>query len=229
MNTEEIRAYLFRQYQEFLEPISRLSTSTKRKILVSDHRELFNFDKISEKIYSSKKPSSADSIYISENEVILIEFKSGFKKVITKNNFDISKIACPDDSARPCYDYAKLLFQKQKCESRELLDSIRLKAIESYITLEKEILPFCSDSYGLLKKRKFIFCAVVDDYIDSMEDTLNELSGKSSDNNTITSIKNALSRLILHKNYYYTEIKVFSPYEFIQYLNEIYFDSPYHH
>ena len=55
MNTEEIRAYLFRQYQEFLEPISRLSTSTKRKILVSDHRELFNFDKISEKIYSSKK------------------------------------------------------------------------------------------------------------------------------------------------------------------------------
>ncbi len=53
MNTEEIRAYLFRQYQEFLEPISRLSTSTKGKILVSDHRELFNFDQISVKMYSS--------------------------------------------------------------------------------------------------------------------------------------------------------------------------------
>lgn len=224
MNTEEIRTYLFQQYGDYLEPISRLSESTKGKILVSDHRELFNFDKISEKIYSSKKPSSADSIYISENAVILIEFKSGFKKIITKKSFDISKITCPDDGAKPCYEYAKLLFQKQRCESNELLDSIRLKAIESYITLEKEILPFCNNSQDIpTRKRRFIFCTVVDDYIDSMEDTLNELSGKNSDNNTITSIKNALSRLILHKNYYYTEIKVFSPYEFIQYLNEIYF------
>ena len=49
-----------------------------------------------------------------------------------------------------------------------------------------------------------------------MEDTLNVLAKKTSDTNTITSLRQSLSRFCktAEKDYYYDEIKVFSSYEF---------------
>ena len=73
---------------------------------------------------------------------------------------------------------------------------------------------------------RVIFCVVVDDYIDSMEDTLTELASKPSSTNTFSRVKSSLSRFVHlktsdNKDYYYDEIKVLSPYEYKKYLNSI--------
>ncbi len=113
---------------------------------------------------------------------------------------------------------------KGNLETAELLDSIKFKAIESYLTLEKKLLPLCMD-FPNDKRVRVIFCEVIDDYVDSMEDTLAELARKPSASNTLTIIKAALSRFINlktsdNKDYFYDEIKVCSPYEYTRYISQ---------
>lgn len=223
MITKDVKSYISMHYSSDLEKISVLSKSSLGKVLVDDERELYNFDEITKKVYKNKKvPSSADSLLISEKRLALIEYKAGFKKIITKKNFDYNKICCPDDTEKKCFEYADLLFKKQRLETNELLDSLKLKAIESYITLEKKILPLCNPR---MNKVHISYCVIIDDYIDSMQDTLNELAEETTESNSITQIKTALSRLVSIKDandepVYYDEIIVFSPYEFIKFLDK---------
>ena len=60
------------------------------------------------------------------------------------NNLDKEKASCEYKNGF-CNDYWDLFFRHQKTETRQLIDSIREKAIESYITLEKRLFPQCSD------------------------------------------------------------------------------------
>ena len=209
---------------DLLEPISSLSKSTKGKALVNDSRRLYNFDKMTERAYNNiKVPASADSLLVTDKIVLLTEFKSGFKRKISKETINYSKLTCPDDATKVCKDYGNLLISKGKLETSELLDSIKFKAIESYVTLEKKFFPLCrtlSDNYKL----RIIFCVVIDDYVDNMEESLLELSNVSSSSNTFTNIKSSLSRFVNMKtqtgeDFYYDEIKVLSPYEYQQYLH----------
>ena len=224
MIEKDLYTYITDAYQEDLEPISSLSKSTNGDILVNDNRYLYNFDKITEKAYNHiKTPSSADSLLVTDKIVLLTEFKSGFKRRISRETIDYSKLTCPDDATKVCKDYGKLLIQKGKLETGELLDSIKFKAIESYVTLEKKLFPLCS-TLSHNNKLRIIFCVVIDDYVDSMEDSLLELANESSSSNTFTNIKSSLSRFVnikTHDNedFYYDEIKVLSPYEYQQYLS----------
>lgn len=60
-------------------------------------------------------------------------------------------------------------------ENDELVASIRTKAIESYITLEKHVFPLCRDSDG---QKRLRYVAVIDaDSVDGIEDTLADLAG----------------------------------------------------
>lgn len=226
MIQKNLYSYITSTFSTDLEPISTLSKSTKGKVLVKDERFLYNFDEITKKAYNNvKTPSSADALLITNNIILLTEFKSGFKRKISKETIDYSKLTCPDDKTKTCKDYANLLISKGKLETNELLDSLKFKAIESYMTLDKKILPLCAN-YSNNVHIKVIFCVVIDDYIDSMEDTLSELANKPSSSNTLTNIKSSLSRFVKlktsdDKDYFYDEIKVFSPYEYIQYLNQI--------
>ncbi len=223
MSRKDIYGYINNNFKEFLEPISELSKSAKT-VLVNDNRHLFNFDKITENIYEGKKvPSSADSLWVKGNEILLTEFKSGFKRKISKETLDDSKLKCPYDETRVCKDFGKLLIDKGKLETNELLDSLKFKAIESYITLEKKIFPLCPlPSKG---KIRVIFCAVVDDYVDSMEDTLSELAGGFINTNTFQQVRDSLSRFIGLKsqdgeNFYYDKIEIMSPYEYQKYISK---------
>ncbi len=88
---------------------------------------------------------------------------------------------------------------KGNLETAELLDSIKFKAIESYLTLEKKLLPLCMD-FPNDKRVRVIFCVVM-------------------------IIKAALSRFINlktsdNKDYFYDEIKVCSPYEYTRYISQ---------
>ncbi|MDE5910110.1 MAG: hypothetical protein K2H52_15410 [Lachnospiraceae bacterium] len=213
------------EFSNYLEPISLLSKSTEGKVLVRDERKLYNFDKITQKVYNNTKvPSSADALLISSRGLLLTEFKSGFKRKISEETIDYSRLTCPDDNTKICKDYAKLLIDKGKLETSELLDSLKFKAIESFVTLEKKLFSLCSGGITENKHVKVIFCVVIDDYIDSMEDTLTELADKPAVSNTLSNVRLSLSRFVGlkttdGKDYFYDEVKVLSPYEYTRYID----------
>lgn len=227
MIQKDLCGYITTRFSKSLEPISSLSKSDKGKVLVDDKRKSYNFDKITEIVYDNKKvPASADALLATDKEVLLTEFKSGFKRKISKKNLDYSRLTCPDDKTKVCKEYGDLLIEKGNLESEELLDSLKFKAIESYITLEKRILPVCDDLLTT-KQVRLVFGVVIDDYVDSMEDTLTELAGIGSSSNTVTNIKDALSRFVGLEDvdnidYYYDEVIVFSPYEYGKYINRFF-------
>lgn len=219
MITKDIKSYLFNNYSNYLESISDMSKSDNDKCLVNDERKLYNFDKITKEIYDKKTPESADSLYASDKKIYFVEYKSGFKKRITKDNFDRKQMLCYRDNKTYCEEFAKLFLKNQKNEDKILRNSIQFKAVESYMTFMEEI---ASKSEDDTKSKSLIYCVVVDDYVENMEDILNGLAKKTSETNTITSLKQALSRFRKNqsKNYYYDEIKVFSPYEFKEFVTQ---------
>lgn len=220
MITKDINSYLANNYICFLQPISEMSKSDNGKILVKDDRKLYNFDKITEELYQHNLPESADGVYALKNKIFFVEYKSGFKRKITKENFKETQMACPDDSKKFCRPYAELFFKNQKNEDKILYHSIHQKAVESFMTFMKEIV-FKSEEDQ--QSKELIFCVVVDDYVENMEDILNGLAKKSSDSNTIGSLRQSLSRFrkAENKDYYYDDIKVLSPHEFTEFLDQI--------
>lgn len=114
-----------------------------------------------------------------------------------------------------CEEYKKLFFDNQERKIKELIASIRMKAIESYITLEKHILPECQDTEPLLIKLIIVIDAEPSEV---MEDTLCILAGdhaKCGSDNIFNSVRRALSRLIKVKSvndldYFYDDIIVVS-------------------
>ena len=229
MITKDIGSYISTECKDSLKSITKLSKSKGNVSLVLDERKLYDYDEITEKLHNYIKcPASADSVLIKGKLVAFIEFKSGFKKRITKKNFQLDKLTCPYDKKKEwvCKEYGKLLLDKLELESRELLDSIKMKAIESYITLEKKIIPLCEDITSK-KKIRLSYWVVVDyedSAIDMLEDTLAELGEISSEDNPISDIKNSLGRFVGQRDvdnqsYYYDEVEVFTPEEFLKQLD----------
>lgn len=100
--------------------------------------------------------------------------------------------------------------------------TLRMKAIESYITLEKKIFQGCRPFDQAFRLQ---FCVVIDeDSVDGMEETLAELSGRSeTTGNPYASIKASLKRYINCRDcsgtpYFYDEVKVLSVTDFENYL-----------
>lgn len=213
MITKDVKSYLTSNCANHLETISNLSRSDDGKVLVEDERKLYNYDKITKEFYTTKTPDSADAIYATNRKVFFVEYKSGFKKKINKGNFDKRLMTCPDDDEKYCEPFATLFIKMQKKENEILRHSIHMKAIESYMTFIKEIEP---NSQEDAIPKSLVFCVVVDDYVENMEDILTDLAKKPSDTNTITSLRQSLARFgkTGSKDYYYDEIKVFSPHEF---------------
>lgn len=219
MITKDIKSHLSDKYIECLDTISNMSKSDNGKTLVQDERQLYNFDKITEFLYGNPHPESVDSIYASERKIYFVEYKSGFKKKVSKENFKKESMSCPDEEGKYCEPFAKLFFKNQRNEDKILYYSIHMKAIESYMTFINEIEPK-SDEDGT--RKNLVLCVVIDDYVESMEDILTGLAKKVSKTNYMTSLRQSLARF--HKNskkdYYYDEIKVFSPYEFKKFVTQ---------
>ena len=104
----------------------------------------------------------------------------------------------------------------------ELILSIRIKTVESYITLEKIIFPCCRSSDEAMSLQ---FLVVIDeDSVDGMEDTLADLAGVSKvKDNAYSSIRTSLKRFIHCKDnsgnqYFYDDVKVLSVTDFKNHL-----------
>lgn len=224
MITKDFSAYAKREWSDCLTPVTQLSGNHRNggEPLVRHEAELYDFDKICDALFAkqkAKKPTSADALDISSKVVRLVEFKSGFRDKIGKENFDKEKAKC-EAIGGICEDYWKLYSKLRKAQTHELYDSIRAKALEGLFTLEKQILPLCEDSPCPIR----LFYVVVIDAnpTDKMEDILTDLGTQKQPDKTtnpLTRIHNALNRLTgiqdaSGNTYSYDEIEVLSPEEY---------------
>lgn len=217
--------YIESNYAFTKKTITEISSNDNGKSLVKSDKEIYCFDDISGAIYPNDKPTSVDGLLVMEKTIYFIEFKSGFKQNITKQNFDSQKMGCPRDGVY-CKDYAELFFKKQKSDKKELKQNIRMKAIETYVTVEKCIFPQCEETS---KQYKLNLIVVIDGKGDDENlSILNDLSGKSGDDeiNDFDDLKKSLKPYMNKKDdfgndYYYDEIKVMSPTQFIREIENI--------
>lgn len=218
----DITAFAKEKWSGYKKSITDISKS-KDTSLVENDIEVYCFDDICATLYDqNKKPTSADALIIDEKSVELVEFKAGFKNKVTKKNFDKERGKCPK-TKEICEDYWKLFFDKRKKEVDELVLNIRIKAVESYITLEKNIFPLCRSSEV---PTNLEFWVVIDeDSVDEMEDTLADLAGVAEvKDNAYFSIRRSLKRFVhCHdtngNSYFYDNIKVLSVMDFQHYLH----------
>lgn len=210
--------------KKYLKTITELSKSDGSSVsLVEDDFNMLDFDAITKDLFSKQSlPTSADALHVSKSFVELVEFKTGFKQKITKDTRDKHKAKCDKIQTEDyiCDEYWKCFFDRQDKERKLLIESIKFKAIDSYITLEKMLLPLCRDS-DKTELTKLKFTVVIDENeIDNMENVLAELSGrKTTKNNCFTSIRNSLDRFKVQKDsdgveYFYDEIRVVSSSEY---------------
>lgn len=191
--------------------------------LVISDCTVIDFDKVCLSLFLTQKlPTSVDAIRLRPRTIELIEFKTGFRQKITRESFDPLKGKCKKfDKEIECDDYWDLFFENQERKKNQLISSIRLKAIESIVTLEKHILPQCQD-LPKGEQSRIVLTVVVDiDPIDAYEDMLSDLTEEKekSNTNTISDIRKALGRLMgvndIHGNiYYFDQINVMSGPEF---------------
>ena len=221
MITKNLPAYAGQKWADCLASVTLLSGNHRNggDPLVEHEKELYDFDKICEALFKeqkAKKPTSADALDVSPKVVRVVEFKSGFQDKISRENFDKEKAKC-DVTGQLCEECWKLRSALRKAQTNELYDSIRAKALESLLTLEKKVLPLCADSPRPIK---LFYVVVIDaDPTDKMEDILADLGTRKRPDKTtnlLNQVHCALSRLVgvrdADKNTYcYDEVEVFTP------------------
>lgn len=217
MVTRDINTFAEENWPGYKKTVTELSRSKDAPLVESDV-ELYCFDEICRDLYEKdKKPTSADALIINGESMELVEFKSGFRNKITRENFDMERGKC-EKTGEICKDYWNLFYDKREKEADELVLNIRMKAVESYITLEKNIFPCCRPSQVPVNLK---FLVVIDeDHVDGMEDTLASLAGDAEvKDNPYASIRKSLKRLIhcRDKNgdpYFYDDVEVLSVADF---------------
>lgn len=204
----------------YLKQISELSKSDNvEHPLVNSDAKIYNFDSIVKSVFNGHpSPASVDGLYFSkfrnENGLVLIEFKTGFNQRITSETFDIDKCKCPHTDKTNqinCKDYGTILLENQDLKSAELLDSLRLKAVESYLVLEKL---FYGTEKTLIEIPIKMIVVVDVNVLETEENALADLAAKTPKNNKIQAVKNAISRFSSDKYKLYREIEVFSAMDF---------------
>ena len=226
MTNRNLSQYASEHWDTYKKAITEISKNDKGHPLVESDEKLYNFDLICKNLFSKNaSPCSADGITFPRNAIELVEFKSGFKQKITKWNYDPEQAKCPKYHEE-CTDYYKIFWENQDRKNSELIESIKLKAIESYMILEKHCLACCSELEDGRRSRIVLRVVIDDDGINGIEDVLSDVAGKNPQNNTnnISSIRQALNRFIHHvdangNEYFYDEIVVLTSIDYLNYLN----------
>ena len=220
MTCKDLTKLIEDDWSKFKVSITESSKSDQGVSLVESGLEIYNFDEICKQVFPKNTPTSADGIHLNDDYIQLIEFKSGFKQKITKSTFDPKRGTCPE-TQKICSDYWNLFWENQDRKKDELINSIKLKGLESYLVLEKQFFPRCEDLKNS-KKLKLLYTVVIDeDGIDGIEDTLYELSlnDQIDTDNSLVSVRKSLKRLVSQKDcdgniYLYDMVEVLSAREF---------------
>lgn len=221
MTISELEEYFNRKWntKSFRGTVTKLSKPDKGKSLVKSKFEMYNFDAIVRFESNPEQPSSVDGIYFLNGNLHLVEFKTGFYQKIRKGRFDFDEeeAKCPHINSI-CDDYWKQFTDRQDRELDILYNSLKLKALESYLFLEKKI--------GFIKSKldsgNLILNIVIDaNGIDGMEAELAELANS---NDPIANVQSSMHRFKNQKDinqniYYYDEINVYSGEGYSQIIN----------
>ena len=222
MERDTIKAYAVQHWKGHLHSVSDLSRRSGRgndQPLVDDATLLYSFDAMSAAPYPENlRPTSVDAFYFTRCGFGFVEFKSGFVPKITRDNFDRSKATCPQIKTHQyvCDDYWTLFWEKQKRERTILIDSLMLKAIESYITFEKMLFRQ-AEHLDVQDAHKKLTIVIDVEPVKDTYDFLTELAEVDPCPSCKRSIGAALNRLQKHDNgchYFYDEICVVSAEEF---------------
>ena len=192
MIAKDLFKYAISNWSCYKTSLTEISKNDTGHPLVESSIEAYNFDKIVKDLFPHADcPSSTDGVKFVGNSIQLIEFKSGFKQKISKQNFDVNKGTCTK-SQKVCPDYWNIFWENQERKINQLVESFKLKAIESYILLEKKVFPLCDD---IEKPNNIILSIVIDeDGVDGIEDILADVAECQPDtNNCLISIKKHLN------------------------------------
>ena len=84
MVKQDVENYVTANWGQHQETVTELSKEQKKGTsLVLSDTQMYNFDQITKEIYATRKngiPTSADALTFSKKHILLVEFKSGFKK-----------------------------------------------------------------------------------------------------------------------------------------------------
>lgn len=131
-----LNQYLHETFPEFEKPLSFLSKpdTEDSPVVNQDEIMLFDFDGICKKIYHKKAPKSADALGVVGKTLIFVEFKKGFQQKLPKNK---KNIPCSQGLA---LDHCLVRVAHQNKKFEEMRDSVKLKAVESYLTYRENLL-----------------------------------------------------------------------------------------
>lgn len=175
MIKQDIVDYLEKNHHCFLESFKELSyDSENEKSLIDDEEhKAYSFDKLSNELTKPKKYASVDCILPKKSSVFFIEFKTGFNRSI---DIDETKLACPDDKTKKCFEYGKL-WKRYNKRSLEILNmSMSAKAVESFLIVDKYILPQCPASEKTYKLHLVAVTDINEAPLDSFEDMQSNLA-----------------------------------------------------
>lgn len=116
MAAQDVKNYADENWNQYLESITELSKEQKGNALVTSDRQMYNFDKIIKENLRKKIKWCANvcrCISVFKKHIQFVEFKSGFKKKITKNTMDKEKAKCDKTNAF-CNDYWNLFFKNSR-------------------------------------------------------------------------------------------------------------------
>lgn len=223
MELTEVEKYLDKLFKK--ESYRKLSAVSKEKSLEnSPVEEAYNFDEISEYIFSSNKPASADALLIKNNTIYLMEFKSGFERKISLYNFDRTKCNC-EKLGDICDDYAELMKKHLENIERELKANLFQKAAESRWVLEYHLLPEIykntdkiADNFNFPVQYIIVTDKVKDNPVDAMEQMLDDLGNIHNQDNFYERMEHSVKRLYCESCYgkkaFYEKVEVYAVQEF---------------
>ena len=148
LSVEDIFQANFNNYKIEYKEASKYKDNGKEYYLVDDTEKTYWFDKIVEDKLGNKKGYTVDAISVLKNNVVLIEFKTGFQdkiNLITYNENESATICDPlkehcSKLASYYYQYFDQFFKKRSALKNELLSVLELKLMESIAFLKKVVL-----------------------------------------------------------------------------------------
>lgn len=175
--------------------LSKPDSAERQSLIISDIKDAYNFDKITQLFFPRVYPSSADAILFKGSNIYLIEFKTGFERV----KFDRNKCTCGHMDGQVCEDYAGLFQRHQKNIDKELKANLFQKAAESRWVLDKHLLPqICSDEENT-EDIKVFFEIVIDkvkyDSVEAIDEIINDLSNRENEENIYKYMNKSLKKM----------------------------------
>jgi len=175
-NTDVIKYFDNNTVQKSFSELS-INKESKEPLVNSDVLA-YDYEECASRLFASNPFKMVDALYLKGNTVWLIEFKGGFNLKIPLNNFDMSKWYC-DNAKQVCEEGAKIFKENQSFKISELIDSIKGKLLETYITFFRLIIPECNACDNSYKIKYVSVVDAVSEPISAIDGILNDL-GKTT-------------------------------------------------